>query len=202
MAAKTSKKKTTTTTEKLKFEKGAFYLDQQGKIWCCTNGRARKTPDGHEVVDMRATELGNPTGEPGEEYTDTFTKKLTRAELAELVEVERREAETLAAAAAAETPAEPARKKAAKAKTAQANTPTDGKLSALDAAAKVLGEAGTPLNTKQMIEAMASKGYWTSPGGKTPHATLYAAILREINVKGADARFRKTDRGHFERTGV
>jgi hypothetical protein len=27
------------------------------------------------------------------------------------------------------------------------------------------------MNTKAMIEAMAAKGYWTSPGGKTPHAT-------------------------------
>jgi hypothetical protein len=61
----------------------------------------------------------------------------------------------------------------------------------------VLGESKEPLASKQMIEAMAAKGYWTSPGGKTPHATLYSAILREINVKGNDSRFRKTDRGHF-----
>jgi hypothetical protein len=44
---------------------------------------------------------------------------------------------------------------------------------------------------------MSAKGYWTSPGGQTPHATLYAAILREINVKGPEARFAKTDRGRF-----
>ena len=31
-----------------------------------------------------------------------------------------------------------------------------------------------------MIDAMTTKGLWTSPGGKTPHATLYSAILREI----------------------
>src|SRR5579884_3000386 len=60
--------------------------------------------------------------------------------------------------------------------------PKAKKLSALDAAAKVLGEAGAPMNCKEMIEAMATKGYWTSPGGKTPHATLYAAILREISA--------------------
>jgi hypothetical protein len=52
-----------------------------------------------------------------------------------------------------------------------------------------------------MIEAMAAKGYWTSPGGKTPHATLYSAILREITVKGTGARFKKTDRGHFAVNG-
>ena len=73
----------------------------------------------------------------------------------------------------------------------------EGKLSALDAAAKVLAEAGEPLNAKQMIDAMAEKGYWKSPGGKTPHATLYAAIVREITVKAAESRFRKTDRGLF-----
>ena len=75
------------------------------------------------------------------------------------------------------------------------------KLSALDAAAKVLAEAGEPLNTKQMVEAMAAKKLWTSPGGKTPHATLYSAILREINTKGNDARFKKTERGKFTAKG-
>ena len=61
-------------------------------------------------------------------------------------------------------------------------------MSAIDAAAKVLGESKEPLNTKQMIEQMAAKGYWKSPGGKTPHATLYSAILREINAMGKGAR--------------
>jgi hypothetical protein len=72
------------------------------------------------------------------------------------------------------------------------------KLSALDAAAKVLAEAGQPMNCQEMISAMARKGYWTSPGGKTPAATLYSAILRELTVKG-DARFVKTERGKFAR---
>ena len=65
----------------------------------------------------------------------------------------------------------------------------------------MLAETGEPLNAKQMIEAMSTKGYWTSPGGKTPHATLYSAILREITVKGDAARFKKTDRGHFAING-
>ncbi len=71
------------------------------------------------------------------------------------------------------------------------------KMSALDAAAKVLEEAGQPMNAKAMIDGMAAKGYWTSPGGKTPHATLYAAILREIGSKKNESRFRKTTKGHF-----
>ena len=79
--------------------------------------------------------------------------------------------------------------------------PKAKKTSALDAAAQVLAEAGEPMNTRQMIEAMAAKKLWTSPGGKTPHATLYSAILREINEKGKDARFTKTERGKFAANG-
>jgi len=75
--------------------------------------------------------------------------------------------------------------------------PKPKKVSAIDAAAQVLAATKTPMNTREMITAMAEKNLWTSPGGKTPHATLYSAILREINIKGADARFRKTDRGRF-----
>ena len=73
----------------------------------------------------------------------------------------------------------------------------DGKLSQLDAAVKVLTEAGEPMTTKAMIDAMAAKGYWTSPGGQTPAATLYSALIREIAKKGAEARFVKVDRGQF-----
>ena len=71
-------------------------------------------------------------------------------------------------------------------------------LSQLDAAVKVLEEATEAMTTKAMIEVMAAKGYWTSPGGKTPHATLYSAILRELQSKGDTGRFIKTDRGHFK----
>src|SRR5262249_39560259 len=71
------------------------------------------------------------------------------------------------------------------------------KLSALDAAAKVLGETGKAMNCKELIEAMAAAGYWSSPKGKTPHATLYAALAREIATKGTKARFRKAEHGKF-----
>jgi hypothetical protein len=64
--------------------------------------------------------------------------------------------------------AKPGKRKAAKT--------TDGKLSCVDAAAKVLAEKKAPMTTKEMIEAMAAKKYWTSPGGKTPAATLYTAV--------------------------
>jgi hypothetical protein len=71
------------------------------------------------------------------------------------------------------------------------------KLSALDAAAKILQEAGTAMNCQELIQAMAAKGYWTSPAGKTPQATLYSALLREITTKGATSRFQKIERGKF-----
>jgi hypothetical protein len=89
--------------------------------------------------------------------------------------------------------AKPTKAKATKLKIAK----PAGKMSALDAAAKVLADAREPMNTKAMIEAMAAKGLWTSPGGATPWATLNSAIAREINEKGADARFVKTERGKF-----
>jgi hypothetical protein len=56
----------------------------------------------------------------------------------------------------------PAAKKSAKAPAATKKPKPEGKLSALDAAAKVLVETGEPMTTKQMIEAMAAKNYWTS----------------------------------------
>ena len=93
------------------------------------------------------------------------------------------------------TAATPKAKKARpKAKEAAAQ---DKKLSALDAAAKVLQEAGRPMNCQEMIADMAAKGYWTSPAGKTPASTLYSALLREIKIKGNQARFQKSARGQF-----
>ena len=82
-------------------------------------------------------------------------------------------------------------------KTKKAKEPKAKKTSAIDAALRVLEEAGQPMNCQEMIEAMTKKGYWTSPGGKTPAATLYSAVLREIATKGKEARFVKTERGKF-----
>jgi hypothetical protein len=80
--------------------------------------------------------------------------------------------------------------------TAEAAAPAD-KLSALDAAAKVLGESGQPLSCPELITAMAAKGYWNSPKGRTPAATLYSALLRERQTKGEQGRFVKVGRGKF-----
>lgn len=71
----------------------------------------------------------------------------------------------------------------------------DRKPSGLDLAAKVVAAATEPLNAKAITERVLAAGWTTS--GKTPEATLYAAIVREIQKKGDAARFRKTDRGLF-----
>jgi hypothetical protein len=89
------------------------------------------------------------------------TKKTAKAEAAPLA------GQTDATAA---TPA-PTKTKAKK-----ANEPKAKKPSALDAALRVLEDAGQPMTCPEMIEAMATKGYWTSPGGKTPAATLYTVV--------------------------
>ena len=75
------------------------------------------------------------------------------------------------------------------------------KTSALDAAAQVLRRSKKPMRTKELIEAMAKQSLWKSPGGKTPWATLYSSIIREIGVDGKDARFKKIGRGMFESRG-
>jgi hypothetical protein len=92
------------------------------------------------------------------------------------------------------------KKNAAKAKAPKAAKPeADAKpkrTSALDAAAQVLKDAGEPMQVRAMVEAMKTKGLWSS-GAPTPHATLYSAIIREIKNRKGESRFKKTDRGHF-----
>jgi len=93
---------------------------------------------------------------------------------------------TPVAAAKAEKP-----KKVAKAKEKKERKP-----SGLDAAAQVLDEAGEPLNAKEIVDRMLKRKLWQT-GGETPHATIYAAMIREIAVKGGESRFRKVERGKF-----
>jgi hypothetical protein len=84
---------------------------------------------------------------------------------------------------------------------AEPATPLKAKtMSGLDAAAKVLTDAKEPMNAKAMVETMLAKGMWKT-GGKTPAATIYAAIIREIAEKKGESRFKKTDRGQFAFNG-
>ena len=68
--------------------------------------------------------------------------------------------------------------------------------SGLDAAARVLEETGIPMNVKEIAEVARTKGYW-KPAGRTPSATLAAALVREIAKKGDKSRFRRAERGRF-----
>ena len=70
------------------------------------------------------------------------------------------------------------------------------KPSGLDLAAKVLKEAKEPLKAKTIAERVIAAGWKTR--GATPHATLYAAMIREIKAKRKEARFEKVDRGQFQ----
>lgn len=86
-----------------------------------------------------------------------------------------------------------------KGKAAPAKAKTEKRMSALDAAAFLVGErTGVLFDTKSLIAEMESRGLWSSPGGKTPGATLHAAISREIASKGDASRFRKGGRGLWQ----
>lgn len=92
--------------------------------------------------------------------------------------------------------AAPAQARASQATGAVPKPPKTKKSSGLDAAAQVLKDAKQPMRCKDIVQTMLDKGLWKT-GGKTPHATIYAAIHREIQTKGSDARFRKVERGRF-----
>ena len=199
-ATKTAATKITTV------KKGEIYENKDHDLIEVTNGRLKDEGDlgmsfeGKSVTFAAKSKSAKRDKTAERFYLDELVRKLTKAEYDEWVDAGRREAE---AAEAATEPATTAPKGKGKKTTKPAAEPKakkekpDGKMSALDAAAKVLAESGAPMTTGAMIEAMATKGYWTSPGGKTPAATLYSAILREINTKGDESRFTKTDRGHF-----
>lgn len=73
-------------------------------------------------------------------------------------------------------------------------------LSGLDAAAIVLREVGAPLNAQDIVGLMLERGLWKTDG-KTPAATIYAAMIREIRSKGSASRFLKAERGRFAAAG-
>jgi hypothetical protein len=103
--------------------------------------------------------------------------------------------------------------KAERPKAPKAKRGGDGakRVGVLDAAVRVLQEAGKPMRCDEIVKAAIEKGYWKT-GGQTPHSTLYAAVIRQIAAKGNKARFRRAEveeakgdkavslRGYFELT--
>ena len=71
------------------------------------------------------------------------------------------------------------------------------RISVVDAVAQDLAKADKPMRAQDLIAAMVEQGLWKSPAGATPHATLYAAMMREERDQGSASRFRKVDRGMF-----
>jgi len=148
---------------------------------------------GATSVERRDTDASDTTAPPADQPAAASTTGTKKA--AKKGKQDRGTAAPAAPPLANNPEAAPARRRAGR------NEAQPKKLGALDAAALVLAEAGTPLNCQEMITAMAAKNYWSSPTGRTPASTLYSAILRELKTKGAASRFRKTDRGRFARAG-
>jgi len=82
-------------------------------------------------------------------------------------------------------------------KAKKAKAPREKKVSLLDVAAEVLAKAKEPMDCKTIIEKVLATGRWQTKG-KTPAATLYSAIVREIAKKKDDSRFMKVERGKFK----
>jgi hypothetical protein len=71
-------------------------------------------------------------------------------------------------------------------------------MSLLDAAARLLSlGTGDPMRCKDIVDLAVERGLWAPGKGKTPAATLHAAISREIKAKGQASRFMKAERGKF-----
>lgn len=101
-------------------------------------------------------------------------------------------------------PAKPAKARSKPTPKESATKPADAqpkRMSGLSAAAEVLRLAGgTPMKVADMTAKARELGLWT-PAGKTPAATMNAALIKEIATKGGASRFRKHSRGLFELNG-
>ncbi len=69
----------------------------------------------------------------------------------------------------------------------------------LDFAVRVLRDSSEPLGTKEMVAKIIGAGWWNTKG-RTPEATLYSAIIREIGCRDGKTRFVKEGRGRFALT--
>ena len=139
----------------------------------------------NKVVTVRI-EAEHPSG--GWEATNLSTGKKVRIKTAG----------RLRGPAPSATPAAGAPKRVLKKKASAETAKPAGekKLSCVKAALQVLADAPEPMNAQEIIAAMEEQNLWQSPGGKTPHATLYSAILRDLK-NGDQSRFVKIERGRF-----
>ena len=71
-----------------------------------------------------------------------------------------------------------------------------GSMTALDAAEKVLREAGTPLDIESITDRILELGLWKTKG-KTPESTVGARISSDLGKKDGQSRFRRVSRGVY-----
>lgn len=69
-------------------------------------------------------------------------------------------------------------------------------MSSLAAALLVLRTAGQPLSSNAIAHEALAMGWWRSRG-RTPGATLSAAIQRDLRKKGTSSLFRRAERGRY-----
>jgi len=69
-------------------------------------------------------------------------------------------------------------------------------MNAIDAAEKVLAEAGTPLSYREITTRVLEADLWQTKG-KTPEATIHAQLAVDIANQGAASRFQRTAAGVF-----
>jgi hypothetical protein len=161
----------------------SLHLHQRGEQLRDAVRQANADPSNHFQVVLK----GDPEFDPTFQAPSPIPSSEEERSMSDKKRTTKRKAKAEGEAATPKTP------KVGKTKAPKA----EGKMSALDAAVKVLAEEGRPMTAKELIDAMAAKGYWTSPGGKTPEATLSAALGSEINKKGDASRFAKPAPGKF-----
>lgn len=69
-------------------------------------------------------------------------------------------------------------------------------MSVLEAAKRVLEEAGFPLSVRELTAAMQAKDYWQT-GGLTPEATVQARLATDIKNRGEASAFYRSAPGRF-----
>lgn len=83
----------------------------------------------------------------------------------------------------------------------QPSTRNHPRMTALNAAAEVLREAGMPLHIKSITDRIIERGLWKT-NGKTPWWSVNSRIGSEIANKGERSRFRRVKRAVYEFNGL
>ena len=69
-------------------------------------------------------------------------------------------------------------------------------MNSIEAAAKVLADAGEPLHYKEISRRIIEQGLWETQG-KTPERTVNANLGKDLQKHGENSRFQRTDTGIY-----